>query len=135
MKKNFILLLFFILISVFFKIPKYVELNNLAIIEGIGINYNHNYYTLYLKEVIPTKDNLGISYKYKYYKEDGKTIRKALNKLEQTTKKKLYLNKVKFLITNKKTSSKIITDLKLNIKYIYHTKNNIYKKLKQTNLH
>lgn len=132
MKKRFLILLFLISMSIFFKIPEYVELNNLAIIEGIGVSYNNNHYTIYLKEVIPTKDDLGINYKYNYYKEDGKTIKTTLKKLQKKTKKKLYLSRAKFLITNKKTSTKILKDLNLNIKYIYHTKYNIYKKLKET---
>ena len=132
MKKRFLILLFLISMSIFFKIPEYVELNNLAIIEGVGVSYNNNHYTVYLKEIIPTKDNLGINYKYNYYKEDGKTIKTTLKKLQKKTKKKLYLSRAKFLITNKKTSNKILKDLNLNIKYIYHTNNNIYKKLKST---
>ena len=132
MKKRFLILLFLISMSIFFKIPEYVELNNLAIIEGVGVSYNNNHYTIYLKEVIPTKDDLGINYKYNYYKEDGKIIKTTLKKLQKKTKKKLYLSRAKFLITNKKTSNKILKDLNLNIKYIYHTNNNIYKKLKST---
>lgn len=132
MKKKLILLLFLISLSIFFNIPDYAELNNIAIIEGIGVSYNNNHYTIYLKEIIPTKDDLGINYKYNYYKEDGKSINNTIKKLQKKTKKKLYLSRAKFLITNKKTSSKILKDLNLNIKYIYHTKSDIYKKIKET---
>jgi len=131
MKKKLILVIILIALSIFVKIPNYVELNNLAIIESIGIDYNNSHYTIYLKEVIPIKDDLGINYKYKYYKDDGKNIRETITKLKSKTKKKLYLDKVKFLVTNTTTSMKISKELNINFKYIYHTKNNILKKLKE----
>ena len=63
-----LLLFIIILVGAFiFKIPKYVELNNLAIIEGIGIEHLDNKYTIYLKEIIPKKKENGIIYEYKFY--------------------------------------------------------------------
>ena len=38
MKKNILIIISVILISLIFNIPKYRELNNIHIIEGIGIN-------------------------------------------------------------------------------------------------
>ena len=56
-----------------FKIPEYRELNNIAIIEGIAIDYDGYNYTVYLKEVIPVNSDRGIDYEYKYYKEKSST--------------------------------------------------------------
>lgn len=129
MKKIFIILII-ILGAYIIKIPTYVELNNLAIIEQIAINYKNEYYTIYLKEIIPKKDENGINYEYAYYKASGKNIKSTLNKLNNKTKKKLYLKKVKSLITNLNTTKKVIKELNINPQNIIHTKKDIYKKLK-----
>ncbi len=129
MKKIFIILII-ILGAYIIKIPTYVELNNLAIIEQIAINYKNEYYTIYLKEIIPKKDENGINYEYTYYKASGKNIKSTLNKLNNKTKKKLYLKKVKSLITNLNTTKKVIKELNINPQNIIHTKKDIYKKLK-----
>ena len=52
MKKTFIIILIIIIISLF-SLPSYVELNNLIIVEGIGVKCNKDSYTIYLKEIIP----------------------------------------------------------------------------------
>jgi len=63
------LLIIMLLIPTFFiKIPDYVELNNLIIIDTIIVKEDKNHIKLYLKEIIPTKSDQGITYKYKYYK-------------------------------------------------------------------
>ena len=115
--KRSILFMTLIIISLFFNIPDYVELNNLAIIEGIGVSY---------------KDDQGINYKYQYYYDDANTLENAYKKIVKKTRKKIYLDKTKFIITNLDTSDKIKKDLRIKCKKIYHTKSNIYKKLKET---
>ena len=88
MKKLFLLVL--VLLGAFiFKIPEYVELNNLAIIEAIGVDFTNDKYTVYLKEVIPKKDENGIKYEYKYYKSSDLNLEDAYKKLSDKTKKKL----------------------------------------------
>lgn len=128
MKKLFLILLITIELSLI-KIPTYVELNNLAIIEEIAIEQKDNQYTIILKEIIPIKANEGINYKYKYYKETSSTIKKAYNIISSKTKKKLYLNKTKSLITNISSSKDIINTLNISPKTIIHTKN-IYEEIK-----
>ncbi len=99
MKK--IILLILILLELFIiPIPEYVELNNLAIIEEVILEEKNNQYTLILKEKIPLKDDQGISYKYKTYKETSSTINSVYQNIKNKTKKKLYLSKVKSLYTN-----------------------------------
>lgn len=127
MKK--ILLTTFILILLFvYIVPPYNELNNLAIIDSIGVIENESNCTIYLREIIPSKDNNGISYKYKIHKEQGENIKNCWKKISKDKKKKLYLNKVKFLITNYE-SDNIKNTLKINFKTIFHT-NDVLKKLK-----
>ena len=60
---NKLLIIFLLIPLLFINIPPYIELNNLAIIEEIGIKQNKENYTLYLKEIIPIKEELGIPVK------------------------------------------------------------------------
>ena len=130
MKKLFIIIII-ILGAYIFKIPKYNELNNLAIIESIAVEYDGTNYTLYLKEIIPIKNDQGIKYNYKYYQEKDKTIESSYKKIKEKTKKKLYLKRCKFLITNIHNSENIIRILSISPEIIYHEPNNIYEKLKK----
>ncbi|MBQ2909518.1 MAG: hypothetical protein IJE53_01790 [Bacilli bacterium] len=127
MKKILIILIIVLELSLI-KIPKYTELNNLAIIEEIAIQKNNNYYTIILKEIIPKRKDQGINYEYEYYQETSTSITKAINKIKQKTKKKLYLQKAKSLITNITNSHEIIIELDINPSTIIHT-NNIKEKM------
>lgn len=131
MKKVGIIILL-ISIVVFPKISPYVELNNLAIIESIGVSYKDENYTIWLKEVIPIKDEQGINYEYEYYKGTGQSIDKAYKEIIFKTKKKLYLKRAKLLITNLKHSQNVIDDLKIKPKNILHSTESIYKELKNS---
>lgn len=126
--KKILLIILIILELVIIKIPPYVELNNIAIIEEVAIKKTNNQYTLILKEIIPIKDDQGIDYEYKFYKETSTSIKQAYSNLKNKTKKRLYLNKIKSLITNIKSSKEIINDLDISPKTIIHTKN-IYKEI------
>ena len=92
-----------------FKIPEYRELNTIAIIEGIAIDYE-----------------------YKYYKEKSSSIEKAYKEIVSNTKKKLYLKRCKFLISNLYTTDKVLTYFDIKPTTIYHSRDNIYDKLKVT---
>lgn len=120
MKKMFLILIIIFELTVI-KIPKYVELNNLAIIEEIFIEEKNNQYTLVLKEVIPLKGDQGITYEYDYHKSTASSLEKAYKKIKTNAKKKLYLSKAKSLTTNSKSIDKIITNLKIKPKNIIHT--------------
>ena len=114
------------------KIPTYVELNNLIIVEGIGVECNHNNYKLYLKEVIPTKDDTGITYKYKIINSDSfNSLRKAYKKIEEKSKKKIFYKDAKYIITNCTKSNQIINYFNIDPNYIEHTKNEIEKEIKK----
>lgn len=116
MKRNIIIISLVIILSLFFKIPQYLELNNLKIIEGIGLDcYNKN--NLYLKEIIPEKDDNGIEYKYQIYISS--------NKINNN----YYLKNTKYIITNCDNTSSLIKKYNLKPKYIYHTQSDIKKEL------
>ena len=126
-----LLLFIIILVGAFiFKIPKYVELNNLAIIEGIGIEHLDNKYTIYLKEIIPKKKENGIIYEYKFYQSSDTNLNDAYKRLKTTTKKKLYYDDVKFLVLNIDKSNKVIKLFKIKPKNIIHKNKDILKSLK-----
>lgn len=118
MKKYLFIILIVLIISLFIKIPEYKELNNLKIIEGIGLECINNNKILYLKEIIPEKDDNGIEYNYKYHKVN-------FNNLNN----KYYLKNTKYIITNCSNTIDLIYNYKLMPIYIYHTNNDIKKEL------
>ena len=118
MKKNILIIVSVILISLIFNIPKYRELNNIHIIEGIGINCINDKQIVYLKEIISEKDDSGIEYKYRYY-----TYHNKINN------NKIYLKGTKYIITNCINTNEVINTYNLNPKYIYHTNKDIKKEL------
>lgn len=122
MKKIIIIMIILIIIYIS-KIPPYNELNNISIIDGIGIEKKDLNYILYLREIIPNKKENGITYEYKIYQESTENILKGIENLQKKNKKKLYLNKVKFIVTNYQINS-----THKSIK-IYQTKN-VLNKLK-----
>ena len=79
MKKTIILTIILIILSLFIKIPKYNEINNIKIIDKV-YKYCDSYK---LREVLLDKDDY--NYEYKYYKE------KKINK------NKYYIDKAKFI--------------------------------------
>ena len=87
MKKILLILLIILELSLI-KIPNYIELNNLAIIEEIAIEQKNDQYTIILKEIIPIKASEGINYKYKFYKQTASTLNKAYKLIVNKTKKK-----------------------------------------------
>lgn len=128
--KKIIMVILILIGTYIFKIPEYRELNDIAIIEGIGVEYDGYNYTLYLKEVIPVKGAQGIDYEYKYYKEQASSIEDAYEEIVSNTKKKLYLNRCKFLVTDLYTTDDVMDYFDINPTTIYHDMDNIYDKLK-----
>lgn len=122
MKK--ITLLILILITLLsLKIPPYIELNDLIIIETIIIKKDNNIYNVYLKEIIPKKDNNSIIYEYKYYDSKNNNIIKAIESIQTKTDKKIYISKTKTLITNISNTDKLKKELNIKPNSIIHTKN------------
>ncbi len=125
MKKLILITSILIIISMYF-VPPYKELNDLAIIDKIGIEQEKDIYHIYVREVIPTKNNNGIHYQYKIYDIETNQLEDVTKELQKKVKKKLYLNKVKSLITN--INSDINSNIPIKPKTIYHT-NNIKEEL------
>lgn len=133
LKTVFVVIL--VLVPIFiFKIPEYVELNDLAIIEGIGLSCHEDGVTLYLKEVVPVKSDAGITYQYNYYQSDGKKLDKAYQKIQNKEDKKIFMNRSQYIVTNCTSTDFIfeyfhLYDLKIQHQ---HTNKNIVKQLKKT---
>lgn len=133
MKKVIILVVLIITFGFIIKIPEYHELNDIAIIQGVGVEYKNNSYVIYMKEVVPVRSELGIDYKFKYYEGESTDLEKAVERVQDKTKKKLYYNKVKFLVTDIENSDYIKDVLKIKPRNVYHPAGDIKEHLKKTN--
>lgn len=133
MKKIIILIVLIITFGFIIKIPVYHELNDLAIIQGIGVEYKNSSYIVYMKEIIPIRNDQGISYKYKYYEADADLLEKAMKKVQDKTKKKLYYKRCKFLVTNINNSDYLKKVLNIHPKNVYHPSGDIRSYLAKTN--
>lgn len=133
LKTVFVVIL--VLVPIFiFKIPEYVELNDLAIIEGIGLSCHEDGVTLYLKEVVPVKSDAGITYQYNYYQSDGKKLDNAYQKIQNKEDKKIFIDRSQYIVTNCTSTDFIFEYFHLyNLKIQHqHTNKNIVKQLKKT---
>lgn len=133
MKKIIVLVILFILFSFVIKIPTYHELNDLAIIKGVGVSYKNSSYTIYMKEIIPARSDDGIEYKYKIYEASADDLESALEKVADKTKKKLYYKRCKFLVTDVDHSDFINEMLDIKPKNIYHPSDEVKDVLAKTN--
>ena len=121
--KKITLLILIIITLLSLKIPPYIELNDLVIIETIIIKKDNNIYNVYLKEIIPKKDNNSIIYEYKHYNSKNNNIIKAIESIQTKTDKKIYISKTKTLITNISNTDKLKKELNIKPNSIIHTKN------------
>ncbi len=133
MKKIVVLIILFILFSFVIKIPNYHELNDLAIINGVGVSYKNSSYTIYMKEIIPTRSDDGIEYKYIIYEASADDLESALEKVADKTKKKLYYKRCKFLVTDVNHSDFINELLDIKPRNIYHPSDDVKNVLTKTN--
>lgn len=128
--KALIIIFILLLPVIIFGNPPYVELNDLAIIRGVGVSCGEET-NLYFQEIIPVKSDNGIAYEYEYYQGNGKNTGDAFRKIELKTKKKLYLSKVKFLVTDCTKSNKILHNFDLDDIKVYHVQEDVLKHLKK----
>lgn len=133
MKKIIVLVVLIIMFGFIIKIPEYHELNDLAIIQGVGVEHKNHSYIVYMKEVIPVRSDMGIDYEFKYYEGESSDLEKAIERVQDKTKKKLYYNKVKFLVTDIENSDYIKEVLKIKPRNVYHPSGDIKEHLKKTN--
>ena len=127
--KILIVLILFLIPIILFPINNYVELNDLVIIQGIGLDCNSNY-GLYLQEVIPMKSDGSIRYHYRYYKAESNQLDKAFLKIKKNSQNKFYVKKAKYVVTNCKRSKKVRDYFHLEDITIYH-EDKVLDKLKE----
>jgi len=95
MKKKIIIIIFLILfISGCYD---YVEINNLVIISGIGIDYNNEKYIVTI-EALYNEENNESSAKGKTVTRSGKTLTDAFNNISLTLDKEPYLAHLKVIV-------------------------------------
>ena len=132
MKRLIIILIIIILSIIIIDIPKYEELNNLAIIDAIGIEKDNDTVKIILREIVPLKDDNGIKYDYIYYKNSANTVKNALIKIKKNTNKKIYLDRCNYLVLDSNYTEDIKAILHINPKIIYHRTNNILNYIKKS---
>ena len=106
MKKQLIFILIIILIKIFIPIKPYIEVNNINIITKIEVTCSDKY-TLKYTETIPERDDNGIEYKYKTYKEEGEDLLDIIKRIEKN--KNIFKDKAKIITHN--CNKKIKEDL------------------------
>ena len=130
MKKYVLIIVIIIFMIIFIKVDDYVELNNLVLVDGIGVSCRDNSYVLFIKEIIPKKKDTGIEYSYKVYEDANSSIEGAYKNISKEVSKKIYSKEARYIITDCDKSDKIIEYFKINPKYIKHTKKSIEKEIK-----
>ena len=86
----------------------YIELNNLGVINKIGIEHLDNY-KLYASIINEVSDNLNL--KEKIIIVEGKTIEELINNLSLTLNKKIYMSHLDLLILNNSIKTYEIKEL------------------------
>lgn len=95
MKKIWILLILIFLTGC----DSYIELNDLAIINAIGIEKNENTYHFYASIVLEASEKT-MEPKTTLYEVEGKSIEEVMDKLGLTLSKKIYLSHLDLLLIN-----------------------------------
>lgn len=123
--RKYIFIIYFIFCSIFLilvEIPNYVELNDLIIVDSIGIDCS-NSNTIYIKETIPIKSDNKINYKYKIYSYSDSNFNNLINGINDKISKKIYYDRVKKIYTN------CSNDIGIKSKKIINTDIDIKKEL------
>lgn len=116
MKKKIIFLIVVLLLNT--GCTSYTELNDLSIVNTLGIDYKDNKYIITLSIIEKDNDNDNI----KVYTANNKNINKAINNIYLSSNKKLYLSHLDLLILTKDSINYKINDI-----ISYFLKNNEYR--------
>ena len=116
MKKKIIFLIVVLLLNT--GCTSYTELNDLSIVNTLGIDYKDNKYIITLSIIEKDNDTDNI----KVYTANNKNINKAINNIYLSSNKKLYLSHLDLLILTKDS-----IDYKINDIISYFLKNNEYR--------
>ena len=119
MKKIFLITLIFLLTGCF----NYRELNDIAIITSIGIDYDKEYKVSFL--IADSKEDNSNEYKSTIITGNGKTLEKCFSNIKKKSSKKLYYGHLKLVIINENI---------LDISYIINTLTKNYETLRKVNL-
>ena len=101
-------ILFVIILILFSGCYNYRELNELAIVSAIGIDFKDNKYIL-TTQIINTKDKDKID--TIIYKDEGNNINEVLNNISKNISKNIFLSSVEIIIINKDIDINNIIDL------------------------
>ena len=119
MKKIFLIIFIFLLTGCF----NYRELNDIAIITSIGIDYDNEYKVSFL--IADSKEDNSNKYKSTIITGSGKTLEKCFSNIKKKSSKKLYYGHLKLVIINENIE---------DITYIINTLANNYETLRKVNL-
>lgn len=92
------LLLILVLMILFTGCTSYTELNDLSIVNTLGIDYKDNKYILYVNVVEGKIDDGEIEKNFKTFISPEETLEEAFKKIYLTSEKKLYLSHIDLLI-------------------------------------
>ncbi len=95
MKKLLILILIFMLTGC----SSYIELNDLAIINTIGLEKENNIYKFYAS-IVNIKDENTLEPQMETYEIEGKSLNEIIDNLSLTLNKKIYLSHLNLLLLN-----------------------------------
>ena len=103
-----------IFISIIFLLTgcNYVELNKLAIVSALGIDYKNNEYQVTVQVMDVTKSDSGsVKQSSLIYEASGKTIGKAIRNLSEKYPKTVYLGHLEIIILGKEVAEEKIEDI------------------------
>lgn len=89
----------------------YTELNKLAIVSALGIDYKNGQYELTAQVMDIKKQDTGTKEKSIIYETKGETIGKAIRNLSEKYPKTVYLGHVEIIILGKETAEEKINDI------------------------
>lgn len=89
----------------------YQELNDMAIVNGIGIDYKDNKYQISLEIIKSQKDGNSTEITSEVITATDKNLANAFNKTISKSSKKIYLKHVKILVLSEKISKKGISKI------------------------
>ena len=109
MKKYILLIITIFLCTSCFN---YVEINNLVLITGIGIDYKNNNYILSVEALYQNKENSESNFDWGVIKEvTGSSLSDAFNNLSLKLEKKPYYSHLKVVVISESVAKKHINDL------------------------
>ena len=89
----------------------YTELNKLAIVSALGIDYKNGQYEITAQVMDIKKQDTGTKEKSIIYETKGETIGKAIRNLSEKYPKTVYLGHVEIIILGKETAEEKINDI------------------------